>query len=624
MQYAMNSLVGNSDNTLTDFPGSNYKTTAEGGAVVTLLNNITAGVGFRIGKVNNCTETYTYNGKKGLGADTAVTLNLAGYTYTFATPVTGESISKRKGIQISEKDATCSTNVTIKDGVLNIADQTTDGVQFERLIRSYTDLTIENVTLDGRNVKGQESGENGAVVCHSIGTLNLKGNTSIIIQNDTADKTYYALSGRAYGGYTDDSFTINVNTTGKDRDGNDTAIKNIGLYTTWVTVINEAAHFKTEQLNLKSGNVGEVTLSKKAVDELGVALSDVFSITSATGDTLNIGSFDYDSTGANVLYQKSADSLYTLAQVNSWNAASTADSNTTYNYVVADTDTSNKGGGKVALNVTGVTDKDALTVDNNNKIFGVPTGATAAGAATDYKFAYLTYNKNKDAVTVSSATENAELYAGNYTLNAGTSNSVTGSGVIAGTAKKIDASENSVENWLSRHLDKIISSSSFLQELSNMVNEKLADFSNRFLDLFGKKKTPHIKKIRRSDVVHHEDMKWSKRSAEDEKIATVENISVGGENISAKIIKLDDAPEENDKPLVEWDDITNIDDKKFLDGFKFGIGLAFLSMALNGLTDHLLFNIPSAMLMWMLGALGAAIHLMPEEDINSSKGRRHI
>lgn len=188
----------------------------------------------------------------------------------------------------------------------------------------------------------------------------------------------------------------------------------------------------------------------------------------------------------------------------------------------------------------------------------------------------------------------------------------------------LGASENSVENWLSRHLDKIISSSSFLQELSNMVNEKLADFSNKFLDLFGKKKTPHIKKIRRSDVVHHEDMKWSKRSAEEEKIATVENIPIAGENISAKIIKLDDAPEEIDKPLVEWEDITNIDDKKFLDGFKFGIGLAFLSMALNGLTDHLLFNIPSAMLMWMLGALGAAIHLMPEEDINSSKGRRHI
>ncbi len=188
----------------------------------------------------------------------------------------------------------------------------------------------------------------------------------------------------------------------------------------------------------------------------------------------------------------------------------------------------------------------------------------------------------------------------------------------------LGASENSVENWLSRHLDKIISSSSFLQELSNMVNEKLADFSNRFLDLFGKKKSPRIKKIRRSDVVHHEDMKWSKRSAEDEKIASVENISVGGENISAKIIKLDDAPKEIDKPLVEWDEITNIDDKKFLDGFKFGIGLAFLSMALNGLTDHLLFNIPSAMLMWMLGALGAAIHLMPEEDTNSNKGRRHI
>ena len=53
--------------------------------------------------------------------------------------------------------------------------------------------------------------------------------------------------------------------------------------------------------------------------------------------------------------------------------------------------------------------------------------------------------------------------------------------------------------------------------------------------------------------------------------------------------------------------MTKLDDRKFIDGIKLGIGLAFLSMALNGLTDDLLFNIPSAMLMWQLGALGAAI-----------------
>ena len=163
-------------------------------------------------------------------------------------------------------------------------------------------------------------------------------------------------------------------------------------------------------------------------------------------------------------------------------------------------------------------------------------------------------------------------------------------------------SERGFEKWLNNHAEKIISSSSFLQELSTVINIKLARFSNTFLDLFGKKKTPVKKDL---NVIHHEEMNFSEHT----KQKFSEDISVGGENISAKIIKIDDTPKKIDKPLVEWENITEIDDKNFLEGFKLGIALAFLSMALNGFTDDLLFNIPSSMLMWMLGALTAAIHL---------------
>ena len=172
------------------------------------------------------------------------------------------------------------------------------------------------------------------------------------------------------------------------------------------------------------------------------------------------------------------------------------------------------------------------------------------------------------------------------------------------------ATEHGVEKWFSEHIGKIISSSEFLQELSALVNKKLADFSNRFLDLFGKKKSRKAKKVQRADVLHHEEMNWSEHTREKfsdmENVAAVENISVAGENVSAKIIKLNDKPEDK-KSLVDWNDVTNIDDKKFLEGLRLGIGLAFLSMALNGFTDHLLFNIPSSMLMWLLGALSASI-----------------
>ena len=48
--------------------------------------------------------------------------------------------------------------------------------------------------------------------------------------------------------------------------------------------------------------------------------------------------------------------------------------------------------------------------------------------------------------------------------------------------------------------------------------------------------------------------------------------------------------------------------KKYLqsnvyEGILFGLGLALISVALNGLTDDVLFNIPSSMLLWMICGL---------------------
>lgn len=175
-------------------------------------------------------------------------------------------------------------------------------------------------------------------------------------------------------------------------------------------------------------------------------------------------------------------------------------------------------------------------------------------------------------------------------------------------------------------MKKFFESNSFLQyllELSEMINAKLAVFSDAFINLFNKKSSPpvKVKKIRRSqsELVHHDELKLSSRrgkvqetNSDDENVASVEKISVGGEKISAKVVKLDtfDAPDsanDSDKSFVDFSDVTKLDDQKFLEGFRLGIGLAFLSMALNGFTDDLLFNIPSSMLMWQLGALSATM-----------------
>ena len=56
-----------------------------------------------------------------------------------------------------------------------------------------------------------------------------------------------------------------------------------------------------------------------------------------------------------------------------------------------------------------------------------------------------------------------------------------------------------------------------------------------------------------------------------------------------------------------WQDFCRWTDWHILDGAALGLGLALISVALNGFTDDLLFNIPSSMLLWMLFAFIAAV-----------------
>jgi putative inorganic carbon (HCO3(-)) transporter len=69
------------------------------------------------------------------------------------------------------------------------------------------------------------------------------------------------------------------------------------------------------------------------------------------------------------------------------------------------------------------------------------------------------------------------------------------------------------------------------------------------------------------------------------------------------------------KPAVPiWKDFQSWEDYRLLGGMALGIGLAILSVALNGFTDDLLFNIPSSMFLWMMAALAAALAGMNKHD----------
>ena len=162
-----------------------------------------------------------------------------------------------------------------------------------------------------------------------------------------------------------------------------------------------------------------------------------------------------------------------------------------------------------------------------------------------------------------------------------------------------------VEELAERKASDFFESSRFLQslaEIKNLVNEKLAAFAEGVLNLFPSKQPPEIKKPRKSyrEVIHHEDLNFSEHSRKkfadddkaeksadndsadddtifvdgDEKVSAIEKISVGGEKISVKRVRLKKSPDDEeteDKPLVDWDGVTKLDDRKFLDGFKLGI-----------------------------------------------------
>ena len=160
------------------------------------------------------------------------------------------------------------------------------------------------------------------------------------------------------------------------------------------------------------------------------------------------------------------------------------------------------------------------------------------------------------------------------------------------------AAESAFQKKFNEEFAKTVTESKFLQTLAqskSMMKIRLSDLTNQILDKFSppkKNDTKTVAKKSEPELVHHEEMKWDAKTKNDAKNSDDDKIDIQKFAADAE---------------------TNLN-KEFLESVKFGIGLAFFSMALNGVTDDLLFNIPSSILMWMLGALAAAINLFDEEN----------
>ena len=164
------------------------------------------------------------------------------------------------------------------------------------------------------------------------------------------------------------------------------------------------------------------------------------------------------------------------------------------------------------------------------------------------------------------------------------------------TEAEILQRKNSVEEKISETDDK---------NFSEVVDENLSD-----------------KKNSEGDLVHHEELKWSspplsrverKKNSSAEKISEVEDKNNSIKNDDDKI-DLQRFASRKVELFPRKISILRLTEDELTDGLRVGIGLAFLSMALNGMSDDLLFNIPSSILMWMLGALSAAIKIEKQNE----------
>ena len=185
-----------------DWIHGNAVDSAENGATVTLLADLTI-KGFKIGGL--LTDTVG-NGKY---KDTVVTIDLNGHNITFNDKLTASSSVTPKGIQIVAKDGKSKTAVTIKNsqtegGTLQAA----NGTALQRLIRSYANLTLDKVKLDGSNL-AQDAGDDAGIVAHTMGTLTVTNGTSFITNNSNTTPPITGIlagTGLPYSS----GFTINI------------------------------------------------------------------------------------------------------------------------------------------------------------------------------------------------------------------------------------------------------------------------------------------------------------------------------------------------------------------------------------------------------------------------------
>ena len=121
-----------------------------------------------------------------------VTIDLAGNTYTLVTPAVGSNGYETQGFHVEK-----GYNLTLKNGTIDISK---DASAFKLLFQNYSNLTLDNMVLDGTNLES--------------GSYTLSNNNGTVVINDTTIKA--PKNGVAFDVYGFQKYdAVNVTVTGK-------------------------------------------------------------------------------------------------------------------------------------------------------------------------------------------------------------------------------------------------------------------------------------------------------------------------------------------------------------------------------------------------------------------------
>ena len=142
--------------------------------------------------------------KEGVGAvftGKTVTVDFGRHTYTGYSDSVGSKGTETQLFQLLKE----SPDVTLKNGILNIATPTAESGKFKMVLQNYCNLTLENMVVDGSNLQGNVS----YTMSNNHGDITINNSTIIAKKDGVAFDVYYWPK----GGYGDGvSVTVNNST----------------------------------------------------------------------------------------------------------------------------------------------------------------------------------------------------------------------------------------------------------------------------------------------------------------------------------------------------------------------------------------------------------------------------